>query len=254
MTERLLRLPDAPLESCSSTQDLARGEAERGAPEGTVIWADAQSAGRGRGDHQWISPKGQGLWVSVVLRPRAPSRQWPALTSVSALAMAEAIEAQGSGAPTGWRIGLKWPNDLYGRHGKLGGVLAETQGPAVVLGVGVNLRQSREDFPPDLRNTASSLAIEGLAPPPDARALLLSWNERLTEAYAGFQNGGLARLREGIRGRALVLGRRVSIVEGGTQVTGRALEVGELGELLVETASGEVWVRNGEVAAIDPPL
>ncbi|RPH63606.1 MAG: biotin--[acetyl-CoA-carboxylase] ligase [Acidobacteria bacterium] len=127
----------------SSTNDLAMRFADLGADEGTVVLADAQTAGRGRRGREWFSPIGSGIYVSVVLRPSGESKQFPhwiasRLTVAAGVALAEGVRAS-----TGLPVELKWPNDLVVGRRKLGGILTElsTTGadrPAVVVGIGVN--------------------------------------------------------------------------------------------------------------------
>jgi BirA family transcriptional regulator, biotin operon repressor / biotin---[acetyl-CoA-carboxylase] ligase len=264
------------LDSCRSTQEIVRGLARDGAPEGAVVMADAQVAGRGRGERSWHSPPGLGLWMSFLLRPRVDPADWPALTALTALATAEAIEGlhPAGSAPTGvpgaptagavvpspdspaaardprprWCGAIKWPNDLYGSRGKLAGVLAETAGPAVVIGLGLNLGQRAADFPPDLRKRASSLHLEGFEPVPSAESAARAVNDRLTAAYRAFQNGDRAFLREGLRARFFLRNARVRLAWPGGGAEGVAIDVGPAGELILQTAEGRSAFVAGEVA------
>jgi BirA family transcriptional regulator, biotin operon repressor / biotin---[acetyl-CoA-carboxylase] ligase len=235
-------------ESCSSTQEIARRLTREGAPEGTVVIAGTQTAGRGRGERSWHSPPGLGLWMSFVLRPRVEAADWPALTALTALATAEALELLHPASPL-WSCAIKWPNDLYGQHGKLGGILAETSGNAVVVGLGLNLAQQAEDFPPELRERASSLRLEGLDPVPTAEFAAEAVNERLTAAYRIYQNGDRDFLREGLRARFLLRGARVRVAWPGGSAEGTAIDLGPAGELILQTAEGRRTLVAGEVAS-----
>ncbi|MEZ4652387.1 MAG: biotin--[acetyl-CoA-carboxylase] ligase [Candidatus Eisenbacteria bacterium] len=155
---------DAVLPSCESTQPLCVALADAGAPEGTVVWTWEQTRGRGRGEHSWASPSDSGLWLSFVLRPTLPTEEWPALTALVACAAAEAIEGFGRPGAVPSLVQIKWPNDLFGRCGKLGGVLAQSVSDGLVFGVGINVWQSEDDLPAELRGVASSLFIEDLLP------------------------------------------------------------------------------------------
>lgn len=255
--------------SCASTQDIARRLAGEGCPEGTVVIAAAQTAGRGRAERVWLSPAGLGLWMSFVLRPRGEAADWPVLTAVTALAVAEAIEglhpaapgraetpgppaAEGTPGPP-WSCAIKWPNDLYGQHGKLAGILAETAGNAVVVGLGLNLFQVAADFPPELRERASSLGLEGFVPVPTPETAAAAVNERLTAAYRSFQNGDREFLREGLRARFLLRGARVCVAWPGGGAEGTAVDLGPAGELILHTAEGRRTLVAGEVAAWSHP-
>jgi BirA family biotin operon repressor/biotin-[acetyl-CoA-carboxylase] ligase len=261
-------------DSCASTQEIARSLAREGAPEGTVVIAGTQTAGRGRprrgdaGERSWHSPPGLGLWMSFVLRPRVEAADWPALTALAALAVAEALEGLLPAAPAGfsplgaaagtaaakgdvprWSCAIKWPNDLYGHHGKLAGILAEAAGNTVVVGLGLNLAQRAEDFPPALRERASSLCLEGFDPVPTAETAAAAVNERLTAAYLAFQNGDRDFLREGLRARFLLRGARVRVAWPGGGAEGTAVDVGSAGELILQTAEGRRALVAGEVAS-----
>jgi BirA family biotin operon repressor/biotin-[acetyl-CoA-carboxylase] ligase len=150
-------------EETSSTNDLAARAGRDGAAEGIVIFAETQRAGRGRLGRVWNSPPRQSLLCSVLLRPRAPRDQWPALTFCAALAVAEAAEEL-----TGSPAAIKWPNDVFLQGRKISGILLEThQSPApgfVVMGIGINVLQSAADFPPGLRSPAGSLSMAATAP------------------------------------------------------------------------------------------
>lgn len=247
----LLDLSEPPLERCESTQPLARALAAAGAPEGTVVWALEQTAGRGRGEANWFSPRGLGLWLSVVLRPHVEPRVWPGLTGLLATAAATSLEGS-EGCPPGWVCGIKWPNDLHGRRGKLAGILAETAGGAVVLGFGLDLTASTSDLPDELQSVASSLQMEGFDPVPSVEQAAGSLNEHLTAAYARFQNGDRDHLHQALRARFLLRGARVSIRDFEVERQGIAEDVGPLGELLLRTESGVISLVSGSVLRIEP--
>lgn len=148
----------------ASTNDAAREAAAQGAPEGAAFIADEQTAGRGMRGRAWHSPPGMGLYVSFLLRPAAETHSLIPLAG--GLAVNRAVfEA------TGIRTNLKWPNDILCRGAKLGGILAEAvfSGPHIqyaVLGMGLNVGQLEEDFPPDLSGRVLSLRMmTGSAPP-----------------------------------------------------------------------------------------
>ena len=143
-----------------STNDVAARLAARGACEGAVVMADAQTAGRGRRGREWFSPPGSGLYVSVVLTPgrSGDDRATRLVTLAAGVALAEAIAAA-----TGLSVDVKWPNDLYVARRKLAGILAEGAGgagaeDAVVLGYGINVGAA--SYPPQLRDRATSLESE----------------------------------------------------------------------------------------------
>ena len=145
-------------ETVGSTNTELMALARQGAAEGTVVLAGQQTAGRGRMGRSFQSPAGLGLWMSVLLRPTCPPERLPPVTALTAAACAGAIrEVRGA------EVGVKWPNDLVLDGRKLCGILTELEsggeGLALVIGIGLNVSQRREDFPPELRETAGSLAM-----------------------------------------------------------------------------------------------
>jgi BirA family transcriptional regulator, biotin operon repressor / biotin---[acetyl-CoA-carboxylase] ligase len=252
--------------SCASTQDLCRALAEQGAPEGTTVSAWEQTAGRGRGEHRWHSPGGMGLLLSFVLRPRLEQAAWPALTALTSLALAEALEelpghpsVQGgvqegrSAAALPWIAGIKWPNDLYGTQGKLAGVLAETAGSGLVVGLGVNLLQGLDDFPPELQGRASSLRQEGFDPVPDAREAARHLNQSLTRHYRLIQEGRSDLLRSGLLERFYLRGADVRVESAGNPIEGMAVDIGPSGELILLTDQGRRSIFGGVVTSYRRP-
>jgi BirA family biotin operon repressor/biotin-[acetyl-CoA-carboxylase] ligase len=145
------------VESCLSTNDLARRLAGEGAPEGTAVFAGEQTAGRGTKGRSWYSARNKGLYVSVILRPRSP--EISLLPLVAGIAAREAIANA-----HGLDVLLRWPNDLVWRGKKLGGILCESgllgsEPDFAVIGIGININHQEADFPPDFRALATSLSI-----------------------------------------------------------------------------------------------
>jgi BirA family transcriptional regulator, biotin operon repressor / biotin---[acetyl-CoA-carboxylase] ligase len=229
----------------SSTNDLAAAMAERGTPEGRVVVANAQSAGRGRHGRSWASPPGAGLYVSTVLRP--PSHALPLLTIAAGIAVAEAIQAA-----TGLVTDVKWPNDVYAHGRKVAGILAEASSSSdaaaiqhVVVGAGINVMPAA--YPPEIAGRATSLEVE-LGRDVD-RGLLLA--EYLCALAARYQDL-LDRRGDAVvcawRARAAsMLGRRVEWDGGGATREGVALDIDDTGALVVRTSAGAVRLAAGEV-------
>ena len=141
-----------------STNTHAMQQAEAGAPDGSVYFADEQTSGRGRGLHEWSSPAGSGLYVSVLLRPRIPPADVLWLSLAAGLAVRDAVQQV-----TSLTCDLRWPNDLLLGTRKFCGILTELNAEVtrirhLVIGIGINVHQ--QQFPPDLRNLATSLQIE----------------------------------------------------------------------------------------------
>ncbi|MFN2590713.1 MAG: biotin--[acetyl-CoA-carboxylase] ligase [Actinomycetota bacterium] len=248
---RAVRIP-APArfvrETDSTNSDLLR-LAMNGAPAWTVLVAGHQTAGRGRLGRTWISEPGSSLLLSVLLRPALPPADAPLLSLGAALAVATAC-ADVADAP----VRCKWPNDLVVRERKVGGILPEAAVAGgrlehVVIGIGTNVLQRAEDFPPELRDTATSLAQEGRAP------TLADLLEAVLRSLRG-ELGGAGEVRPDLlaryRDRCVTLGRRVrATLSGDVHVEGMAVGVGRGGELLVETAQGPRPVAFGEVVHLD---
>jgi len=143
-----------------STNTYALKLAARGAPEGTVVIAEEQTSGKGRLGRRWLSPPGKGIYLSVVLHPRIKLEFLTHFSILSALAVAETVEGLSTSPPH-----IKWPNDILLSHKKVAGVLVElsTENDLVsylIVGIGLNLLQEEKDFPPDLRDEATSILIE----------------------------------------------------------------------------------------------
>ena len=250
----LLRVGESPpLPTCGSTQERVRSAALSGAPEGTLVRALEQTEGRGRLGREWHSPRGLGLWMSFLLRPRVDPVRWPALNALVALSLAEAVESLAGPELEGWRGWIKWPNDLYGRHGKLAGILAESVPGGVVVGVGLNLDQEAGDFPPSLRAPASSLALEGFSPVPSPEEVLRRFNRSLTAEYRDFQNGEDEFLRRGLRLRFYLRDAFVRLGGPSTRVSGIARDVGPGGELILDTPDGLCSLQSGELEEVRRP-
>lgn len=148
------------MESCSSTQIIAHQLAQEGTPDGTVVLTEAQTAGRGRMARKWDSAAGKGVWMSVILRPDVVPQKAPQFTLVAAVAVVRAIEEVTKLHPK-----IKWPNDILLNGKKCTGILTELQSDAdgiqaLIIGIGLNINQDKEDFDPDVQNIATSLKME----------------------------------------------------------------------------------------------
>ena len=246
MAQRLLYF-----ESIGSTSDVAAALASEGAPEGTVVIADAQTSGRGRRGHTWFSPPGAGLYVSVVLTPsrarHEPDRAVSVLTLSAGVALAEAVERV-----TGLAPGIKWPNDLLVARRKLAGILAEGVAlpsadglRAVVLGYGINVGTAA--FPPDLAARVTSLESElgravdrAMLCAESLAALAMRYDDLMTGRFDAILDAWRAR-SVGSRGAKVewdaVSGVRSGVTEG----------IDGMGALLVRTGHSLERIVAGEV-------
>lgn len=222
------------------------------ASDGTVVFADTQTAGKGRRGRTWHSPPGVNLYLSVLLRPRLAPWDAPQLTFLSAVAAARAIAAV-----TGVPAAVKWPNDLLIGGRKVAGMLNEMQAESecvswVVLGIGVNVNMQPAQFPGDLRYPATSLAIETGSPVSRlelARQLLVE----LDAAYRTFCRDGFVPIRNAWLALFPFVGRRVEIGGAGETVTGRVAGIDDDGALLLVDADGQSRrILSGDVRPLDP--
>jgi len=217
-------------------------------PEGLVIVADEQTAGRGRRGHTWFSPHGSGLYVSVVLAPAAsvdPVRATTLLTLAAGVALADGIEAA-----TGLDVDLKWPNDLQIARRKLGGILAETSGggaapAAIVVGYGINVLATA--FPPELRDLATSLETE-MGRAIDRHQLLAETLAALSHRYEDLLAGRFDAILDAWRRRAPgAMGARVIWSTNAGPLAGVTAGIDELGALLVKVGDRIERIVSGEV-------
>jgi BirA family biotin operon repressor/biotin-[acetyl-CoA-carboxylase] ligase len=243
-------------DSVDSTNAALRALALEGAPTGTVLVADQQTAGRGRHGRVWHSPPAVGLYISILLRPRSTLRELPRWTLAAAVAACLAVRRE-SGAP----VEIKWPNDLLLGGRKLGGVLAEARSAGdrlqdLVVGTGINLAHRAADFPDGLRETSTSLRLAGYRSPPP---------ERLAAAYLR-ELGGLARRLDGGGWDAVAEswerlapgahGQRVRVIRASRDEpgqTGVTAGIDEHGGLRVRVDRGRMVVLGGDASVAPLP-
>jgi BirA family transcriptional regulator, biotin operon repressor / biotin---[acetyl-CoA-carboxylase] ligase len=214
-----------------STNSRARELAAAGAPGGTVVTAAEQTSGRGRQGRSWTAPAGGALLYSAIVRPLEKRHALlPLATAVAACEAAEQLE-------DGLECGIKWPNDIWVGERKLAGILIEArpQDGWAVVGVGLNLAIATDEFPPELRETATSLRSG--ASPEEAREALDSGLEGWVDAEPGPILAAW-KARDALRGREISWDGGSGVADG----------VSESGNLLVLTAGGDrVALGAGEV-------
>ena len=235
-------------DTIDSTKTRAKELARQGAPHGTVLLADTQTGGRGRMGRSFHSPAGTGIYMSVILRPDCHPTDLMHLTCAVAVAMCDALEEA-----TGLRPGIKWTNDLVTGTKKLGGILTElglnTDGTVdyAIVGIGLNCNQATEDFPPELREIALSLASATGRQQHRSRiiAAMLTALHRMDGQLLTEKAEILAQYRHD----CVTLGRDVSILRGDLVSHGRAVTVDDSGALVVAYPNGETEaVNSGEVS------
>ncbi|WP_166349235.1 biotin--[acetyl-CoA-carboxylase] ligase [Phytoactinopolyspora limicola] len=243
------------VETTGSTNVDVAELARAGAPEGTAVVADHQSAGRGRLDRTWQSPPGTGLAVSFLLRPvDVATTHWPWLPLLVGVAAADAVVGL-----CGVRAALKWPNDVLVGELKLAGILVERvdtpAGPAAVAGVGLNVGQRRAELPP----TGTSLRVEGAAGV-GRDDVLTALGEQLARRYEAWldvggdpQAGPEGGLAQAYRQRCATLGQRVRVeLPGGRMAEGVATGLDESGRLLLDTGGRPLAVGSGDIVHLRP--
>ncbi|MBQ8617005.1 MAG: biotin--[Clostridia bacterium] len=220
-------------EETDSTNRQARMLAREGARHGTLVIADTQSAGRGRRGRGWISPVGEGIFMSLILRPQTPPSEVAKLSLTLALAVSRAIERE-----TGLDARIKWPNDIVIGGRKVCGLLLEMDATAekvdsIVAGVGINVHQ--RVFDEEIAHTASSLDL--LAGGRVSRsAIIRAFLEEFERAMALSDE----EMMDAYRARSATIGQKVQVISLSGTYAGMAQGITESGSLLVETDEGEV--------------
>ena len=230
-----------------STNDIAlsrhaKASAER--PEGLVVVADEQTAGRGRRGHAWFSPPGSGLYVSVVLAPATarvdPLRATMLLTLAAGVALAEGIDAA-----TGLPVSLKWPNDLLVSRRKVAGILAEAADRHVVVGYGINVASAA--FPPELRDRATALESE-LGRLVDRHHVLVETLAALSRRYEDLLDGRFDAILDAWRRLApAASGARVTWTTMAGTHSGVTAGIDDQGALLVQVGDRVERIVSGEI-------
>ena len=241
------------LESVGSTNAEALAWAAGGAPEGALVVADEQTAGRGRWGRTWLSGREASLTFSLVLRPDTTPEELGLLPLTLGVAVADAIEEL-----TSLDVSLKWPNDVTRDGRKLAGILVETRVEgnkvaAVVAGVGVNVGWTNDEIPDEIADRASSLAIELGSEPPTRVALIaaiLSWFEPL---YDSLLAGDGSEILVRATARSALLGRQVIVRRpDGTELDGRAVRLLPNGALEIESGGALQAIDAGEIERVRP--
>ena len=231
-----------------STQEAARELAAAGADQGTVVVAERQTAGRGRMGRAWHSPAGVNLYATIILRPPIPLTEVPRLSLVAGVAAAEALERDAPGI-----VSLKWPNDVWLRGRKAGGIIAEAVTDAqsrlscVLLGIGLNVNLAASSIPEELREKATSLRI-ATGHLCDRIALADSLFNLLDSRYMETLTRGFDAARLAWERFSALKGKRVSIVAGDRRESGVVLGIDAGGALLLDIGERIERVVAGEVS------
>ena len=228
-------------DSCESTNDELQSLAADGAPHGLVLLTHEQTSGRGRRGNTWSAPAGENLTFSILVRPEEPKALWPRLALATGLALAEALESFGC------QPGIKWPNDLWLQDRKTAGILVEAGEDFAIVGIGLNVHTT--EFPEDLTDSATSLALT-LGEAPSRAEVLAAITQRFAVRHRGI-GADFPKLIEAVNQRCVLSGNRVVLQSSSGPKSGIVKEVGAGGELLLETPSGiESLIQADEVRIV----
>jgi len=237
-------------EEISSTNDEAFRLGLAGAPEGTALIANSQSAGKGRMQRVWHSPAGSNIYTSIILRPQIEPARAPQISILAGVAVADVLESY---CPD--RIKLKWPNDVLIDGKKVCGVLSQIKTAVsevdfIVLGMGINVNISYNQFPEEIRNLATSLAIE-TGREISRQELIISLYENITKWYKQLIQNGFGPIKEKWRSLTPMIGKPVQVMFGEEAVSGKAIGLDDDGSLILLAAGNkEIKVSAGEATII----
>ncbi len=234
------------LDTVDSTNRYLKELARTGAPYGTVVVADTQTAGRGRFDRRFASPPGAGIYLSCLVRGGVDKESLPRLTPYAAVSV---LRGLGRVYP-GVSVGIKWVNDLLVDGKKVCGILSEGAfGPDgtleyAICGIGINIKQA--PLPPDVASIATSMEEVGGGRMPRDRVI----HEVLSAFYTHLSQVKTGEFLSLYREKSVLTGKTVTVKRGGETVRGTVLGIGEQGELLLATPQGETKVSFGEVVTL----
>ena len=223
-------------EEVTSTNDVIKQLADKGAPEGTIVVCEEQLAGKGRLGRTWFSPRGAGVWCSVLLRPSIMPQHASKLTLLGAVAVAQGIRNQ-----CGITSGIKWPNDLLFQGKKVCGLLTEMRAEQdsveyVVIGFGINVKNI--GFPEDV--SCKAISLEQMVGGEISRKELLAEILASIESnYLLFLEQGFTPIKEQWEQFNITLGNKVVLSSPGQRVTGTAVRLGDEGQLVIKSVKGE---------------
>lgn len=239
------------LRQTTSTNEVLLRLASEGAPNGAALTSEEQVQGRGRLRREWISPPGAGIYVSVLLSTPLPVMEAAHATSVAALALVKTLRHK-----YGLHPQIKWPNDVLLSGKKFVGILTEMQSDQdltrfLVVGIGINVNQTHEDFAGIFRYPPTSVAIE-LGSHLSRQELLIDFLNRFEALYDLFLDEGFPALSTDLEQASAILGKIITVHRGKEEIHGKALRFSPEGALIVSTQDGneeQIWV--GDVTRVE---
>lgn len=216
--------------------------------EGTVLVAEEQLGGKGRLGRQWISPKGKGIWMSIILKPQVDPMKVAKITLLGAAAVNKALDNMNI------KSQIKWPNDILIDDKKICGILTEMNCELnminyVVMGIGINVNLDENEIPEDLKEKATSIKISKNKAI-DRKILLANILNEFEELYLSFKDkGNISQAMEICRNNSALIGKDIRVIKGEEVKLGKALDINEEGQLVVEFENGNVEnIYSGEVS------
>lgn len=235
-------------DSISSTNDKAKELATLGEGEGAVIIAEEQTKGKGRLGKNWISPKGKGIWMSIILRPDINPVHASKVTQVAAAAVSTSISKMGI------KNLIKWPNDIVVGNKKVCGILTEMSGELnrinyIVVGIGINVNIDIEELPNEVKGIATSLKEEygeRISRKKLTAEILNNFEELYKELV---KENKISKSIQICRQYSAILGKEIRVIMRGEEIRGKAIDLTEEGELLIKDKEGKVQkIISGEVS------
>lgn len=216
-----------------STNDIASDLAEQNAPEGTIITADEQTEGRGRLGRVWHSPPGSGIYLSLILRPEFLPEQAPGISLIVALALAETINEIVSD-----KVKIKWPNDVLISGKKTAGILSELSAEKnkinyLIIGVGININQTTDDFPDDIKNIATSIR-RSAGRKINRVNFLKHFLIQFEKEYIIYQKHSLKKSRKKLLQYSSLLNKEITLLSGKEEITGTVIDINTEGALVLK--------------------
>ncbi|MFZ5354807.1 MAG: biotin--[acetyl-CoA-carboxylase] ligase [Bacillota bacterium] len=236
-------------DSLDSTNNYAKKLAGEDFEEGTVVIAEMQTAGRGRLGRSWISPRGKGIWMTIMLKPDINPLYAQRVTLVAACAVNDAIKEI-----SGIASGIKWPNDIVANGKKLCGILTEMGAEVdainyLIVGIGINANLDDDDIPAELAGAATSIKIE-TGKSMVRKEVVAAILNRFEKYYTGFsRSGSLEDIVDIYKSNLLLLGKQVRAVYKHEEITGEAVDINDAGQLLLRLPDGTIReITSGEVS------